>query len=499
MAPSAVSPATLIAASVAAVLAAYTLWRTASPRKRKPATGLDELPTVPGGVPFLGNFSRMMFSPPETYVEISKKVGPVAKASMGFMDALFVGGEYLRWVFKGDGKYTSVGWPARWQKLLGKQSVVVVEGAAHKTMRMLLQKSVNKSTLSYFYPNLRKQARDLLARLASSGGDVDPRHEARGFTYAVICGFLASADASHQAALTALAEDFETWSAGLSDLFLPGWEGWSGAPSWMLGPFAKALRSRERIEVVIERVVAERRERMEKGERFEDALGILLEAGGEDGEMGMDEIKDNIITMAFAGFDTTGAVICTMFHVLLHILPASDLELLTQELRSLPPTPSGEDIPEPVLSTLPVLEAFVKEILRMYPPVQGVFRTVSQPTPLAPGKLPIPAGTNLLLRFESVHFDGDLHKDPESFSIGRWLGDETGGAAAQAGAWVPFGAGPRMCLGMQLARLELKVFLLELFRNFELTAGSKPSQRYRFPFNYFQPTIRLRPLANASA
>jgi cytochrome P450 len=273
----------------------------------------------------------------------------------------------------------------------------------------------------------------------------------RRIAYSAICAFLAGADPTHEAKLLNLFDDFIYWTQGMSDFFIPEW--------FPFSPFGNAMKSRARIIGVMNSIIKERRQRMEEeGEIFKDALGLFMEAEDENGNKFTDaEIADNFIVLGFAGYDTSSNVMASCMHFL--TMPESEggisekeLELLLEELRD----PELDlETGDSQLLNLPRLDAFLKEVFRLATPVPGSFRLVTEDSEL--NGVPVKKGTILTV---SLVPRTDGIEDPEKFKYARFLDtceDNPEGALDKRMpmAFTPFGAGPRMCLGFQLAKLEV--------------------------------------------
>ncbi|KAJ3094116.1 hypothetical protein HDU96_001830 [Phlyctochytrium bullatum] len=428
-----------------------------------------------------------LFSPPRKQSIQAKKMGNVFRIFLGPLKYLGVsGGEFVKWVMvKGEFKYMANGVPNRWRILLGPRSVNVLgDQKEHAVVRSLLNKGLNKTVISYFYPNLRSNARVVLAGLCKSSEngtvEIQPYDITRLFTYNVICGFTCSADPRHEQALKDLREEFITWTKGMGDLYTPEWLPFG------LSPYGNALKARKKIENVLKEIIAERKERMDKGEVFNDSLGHMME--GLDAEANINEIIDNFINLTFAGYDSTAATLSTCLHVLLNDISPESLAMLRDELTSLP-----ENVEENTLSNLPVLDAFVKETLRLYHPAPGAFRETTQDVTIKEGLPVIPKGTKVLVGFLNTFYDEELFPNPEEFRLERFMVDHVDKKIPMD--YSIWGAGPRMCPGQHLAKLEMKVFLLELIRGFEIIKGITPSKRIPFPFNVAVPSLFIKPKA----
>jgi cytochrome P450 len=132
----------------------------------------------------------------------------------------------------------------------------------------------------------------------------------------------------------------------------------------------------------------------------------------------------------------------------------------------------GADPTVEQLARLPLLEAVIKESLRLIPPGPFTWRLAAQPMEVA-GHV-IPVGTEVLTSIYHTHHMPELYADPQRFDPHRW---ET--LAPGAYEYLPFSAGSRMCLGAAFAMLEIKVVLAMLLQRFRLQFVPRvPIDRY---------------------
>lgn len=225
---------------------------------------------------------------------------------------------------------------------------------------------------------------------------------------------------------------------------------------------------------LVARVLAERRAR--PGDRG-DLLSMLMAARDDDGRPMSDrQLRDELITLFLAGHETTAiALSWTLF--LLAKNPAVE-ERLRREI--------GEAIGDrlPAAADLPRLsyaDAVVKESLRLYPPAYVVGR--ESLADCAIGGYDVPARTTVYFSPWVLHRDPRHFPDAESFRPERWLDGST--AKLPKSVYIPFGGGPRVCIGERFAMMEGVLVLATLLRRFRLEMdGPDP-----VPF----PSITLRP------
>jgi len=236
------------------------------------------------------------------------------------------------------------------------------------------------------------------------------------------------------------------------------------------------MRGVRMLDGLVARIVAERR--ANPGDRG-DLLSMLMAARDDDGRPMSDrQLRDETITLFLAGHETTAiALSWTLF--LLAKNPETEAKLRA-ELASLPADrlPGAADLPR-----LPYTEAVVKEGLRLYPPAYVIGRESLKDCEL--GGYRCPAGTTIYFAPWVLHRDPRFFPDPERFRPERWM--ESGGSTSKLPkyAYIPFGGGPRICIGERFAMMEGVLVLATLLRRVRLEmAGPDPT-----PF----PSITLRP------
>lgn len=195
-------------------------------------------------------------------------------------------------------------------------------------------------------------------------------------------------------------------------------------------------------------VIAARRAAADLGERG-DILSLLLQAKGEDGEPMTDhELRDELLTLVLAGFETTANSLAWTWERLMRT-PAA-YERLREAVRS--DTQSEQHV-----------EAAIVEGMRSRPVIPIIGRRVAVPWRL--GDYVVPAGQAVSVSILLLHHREDLYPEPFAFRPERWL-DRTPGTYE----WIPFGGGTRRCLGAALAMAEQRVVLEAMARRLDLEA-----------------------------
>lgn len=201
----------------------------------------------------------------------------------------------------------------------------------------------------------------------------------------------------------------------------------------------------------------------EKGTQTLTDLDVTIEAG-------------NLIV---AGSDTTAITLTYLvWAVLSHPKLRRDLE---DEVRALN---AGYD--DAALEELPVLNATIKETLRLYGAAPGSLpRCVPEGGATLSGHF-LPHGVTVSTQSYTIHRDKNIFPDPELFDVSRWLPGEKNVSNQVQMAFSPFGAGSRICIGINLAYMELRLAVAEFFRGCT-GAALAPSANWDSmkPENYF--------------
>jgi cytochrome P450 len=183
--------------------------------------------------------------------------------------------------------------------------------------------------------------------------------------------------------------------------------------------------------------ISRRRAALDLCER-DDLLSVLLFSRDETGQaMSDEELRDELVTLLVAGYETTALALAWAFELLLRDRPV--LKRVLDELSD------GAD---------GYLDAAIKETLRLRPLGPGVSRVVCD-EPYELGGYLIPPGARIQAPIAAIHRRPDLYPEPLAFRPERFLGPE----APDQHAWLPFGGGTRRCLGASFATFEMKLVI----------------------------------------
>ncbi len=239
--------------------------------------------------------------------------------------------------------------------------------------------------------------------------------------------------------------------------------------------YRKAVK---RLDGVIYRIIEEHRR--QGGDRG-DVLSMLLETRDEDGRPMSDrQVRDEAMGLFLAGHETTANALAWTFYLLARH-PIARLRM-EAELDALGRAPDHDD-----LKALPYTLAVFKEAMRLYPPAYVLGRCPVRDRSgrdVVIGGHRIPPRSVVLVNTIGIHRRADLFPDPERFDPERFLGDRE--KQLPRCAYMPFGAGARVCIGTHFALMEGHVLLATIARRvrFDLTSTT--------PVQY-DPLVTLRP------
>jgi cytochrome P450 len=222
-------------------------------------------------------------------------------------------------------------------------------------------------------------------------------------------------------------------------------------------PFARLRRVRQ----VLDRIVLDEIARRRADGGGDDILSVLVEATDSEGQgLTDDQIRDQVLTLLFAGHDTTTSTIAFLFYELAR-RPDWAERIAAEHGR----VADGRDpTAAELFGDMPELGAAVEETLRLYPPAWIGPRRAEVEFEFA--GYTVPAGYPVNYSSWASHRLADVFAEPESFRPERFLGEAR--SQIPKGAYVPFGGGPRICIGMRFGELEVRAIAAAILRRFRL-------------------------------
>jgi cytochrome P450 len=365
------------------------------------------------------------------------------------------------------------------------------EGAAHDRARRLVAPAFSPRRLDSYVGVFSRCARDAAAAWAD-GERRDLHADMAALTLRVAGQALLGVDLAAQAprvraGLDAALADFAAASGlGAGGLGLGRARGTARTASASDRDAAGAL-ARSELHQLVDDIIDERRAgpSADRG----DVVSALLAAARQPGGLTRGEVHDHVITLLLAGHETTASALTWTLYLLSRHPEAQ------RQVQAEADTLSGREVTAPALPALRYTRAVITEAIRLYPPAWMIGRSVTASLRLGGWRLPpgsVAAVSPLLL-----HRDPRWYPHPDQFDPGRWLGAH---APPPRNAYLPFGTGPRACIGERFAWTEAVTVLTTLTRSwtFHTAADFRPALGYQVtlrPVGGMPMTVRARPRA----
>lgn len=195
--------------------------------------------------------------------------------------------------------------------------------------------------------------------------------------------------------------------------------------------------------------------------------------------------EDEIVAQCFlffvAGFETTATTLSYCIYELVKNREVQKrlYEEITQVIGSNQCDTSSEQYFDQVVHQIPYLDAVIKETLRKYPPVVRLERRVTVDSYKLNG-VPLPKDQVVEIPTIAVHYHPDYYPDPHRFDPQRWMPENKHLLVPYT--YLPFGDGPRNCVGMRFAYQEIKLALAQVITKYRFEANSNTPDKF-----YFQP------------
>jgi cytochrome P450 len=227
-------------------------------------------------------------------------------------------------------------------------------------------------------------------------------------------------------------------------------------PPWVPTPGRWELeRAMSELDRIVFAMIEQRRGASDDASRS-DLLTMLVNAvdvGGRAGKLSVREVRDQLVTLFLAGHETTSNAL-TWTWALLAQNPACE-RALHEELDAV----LGDRAPTLAdLERLPYTEHVLEEAMRLYPPIYVIARRASEDTQV--GGYPVPRGAEVIVWVYMVHRDPRFFPEPEVFRPERFTKEAV--LARTPLSYLPFGGGPRACIGKTFAMMEARLILATL-------------------------------------
>ncbi|BAT86419.1 hypothetical protein LR48_Vigan03g296100 [Vigna angularis] len=421
-----------------AASAAIFLHRALSRRKLR-------LPPGSYGLPFIGEtlqlISAYKSANPEPFMdERVRRYGSIFMTHVfGEATVFSADPELNRFILQNEGKLLDCSYPGSISNLLGKHSLLLMKGALHKRMHSLTMSFANSSILK---DHLLHDIDRLIGLNLDTWSDrVTLMDQAKKITFELTVKQLMSFDP-------------DQWTESLRKEYVLVIEGFFTLPLPLFSTtYRRAIKARTKVAEALTLVVRQRREEYNEGKgKKSDMLGALLASGDHFSD---EQIVDFLLALLVAGYETTSTIM-TLAVKFLTETPLALAQLKEEHDQIRARSDPGAPLEWTDYKSMVFTQHVVNETLRVANIIGGIFRRAT--TDINIKGYTIPKGWKVFASFRAVHLNPEYYKDARTFNPWRWQSNSSE-AANPANVYTPFGGGPRLCPGYELARVVLSVFL----------------------------------------
>ncbi|XP_061345958.1 cholesterol 22-monohydroxylase CYP90B51-like isoform X1 [Gastrolobium bilobum] len=388
-----------------------------------------------------------------------------------------------RFILQNEGKLFECSYPRSIGGILGKWSMLVLVGDMHRDMRNI---SLNFLSYARLRTHLLKEVEKHTLIVLNSwkeNSTFSAQDEAKKFTFNLMAKHIMSLDPGNLET-EQLKKEYISFMKGVvsAPLNFPGTAYW------------KALKSRSTILKFIERKMEERVKRNQVGKESleeDDLLNWVL----MHSNLSTEQILDLVLSLLFAGHETSSVAIALAIY-LLPSCPRAIQQLREEhgEIVKLKKQAGEVELTWDDYKRMEFTNCVVNETLRLGNVVRFLHRKALKDVRYK--GYDIPRGWKVLPVISAVHLDPALFDQPQHFNPWRWQlevqgNSKSGSCSNTSNNFMPFGGGPRLCAGSELAKLEMAVFIHHLILNYqwELVDSDQP---IAYPFVDFPKGLLIR-------
>ena len=331
------------------------------------------------------------------------------------------------------------------------QSLFIAEGDHWRWQRRAAAPVFARRNIDRLAPIMSAAADAACDRLIAADGRAEMHDEMIQTTFDVIGGVLLAGQHDFDKEFVHGAiEAFLASAARVSLLDIAGVSTWIPRPRQFLRPGSLKRLRRIADDVIADRIAG-------SDQDHHDFLASLL--NGEDPETGRSmtpgELRDNLLAFIVAGHETTALALAWSFY-----LCAFDLDVQERVRAEATSVLQGRTAGADDVADLPYTRAVIEEAMRLYPPAAILSRTAGEADRICDRE--IRSGDTVILPIYALHRHHDLWRDPDCFDPERFADS----SEIERFAYLPFGDGPRVCIGASFAMLEAVIVLATLVSRF---------------------------------
>ncbi|XP_050230443.1 steroid (22S)-hydroxylase [Mercurialis annua] len=450
--------------------------------RRKTANKFN-LPPGRMGLPFLGE--TIAYLKPYSATSIGEymerhisRYGKIYKSNLfGGPTVVSADPGLNKFILQNEGKLFQCSYPKSMGGILGKWSMLVLVGDMHRVMRNISVNFLSHARLKTQLIRDAEQHTLLVLDCWKDNSIFSAQDEAKKFTFNLMAKHIMSLDPG-KAETEELKREYITFMKGVvsAPINFPG------------TAYRRALKSRSTILKFIEREMGERKWKMKKNleeeEDDDDLLGWVM----KNTNLSTEQILDLVLSLLFAGHETSSVAIALAIYFLqtspdaIHQLREEHIAIARGKKQS------GEDgLNWDDYKKMEFTQCVINETLRLGNVVRFLHRKTLKDVHYK--GYDIPRGWKVLPVIAAVHLDSSHFDQPQRFHPWRW--PHSNSTSTNNNLYMPFGGGPRLCAGSELAKLEMAIFMHHLVLNYEWELAHN-DQPYAFPFVEFPKGLPIR-------
>lgn len=400
--------------------------------------------SAPGSLPLVGH-ALTLWRRPIAFLDSLRTLGDVVRVDVGTWPIYFLTTpELVHQVLVTEAHDFGRGRVFERLRPLFGNGLVITDGEFHRNQRRLMQPAFHRDRVAELSQIMAKHAESMISSW-TPGQTVAVDEETRDLTLSVITRALFAAELGRPA----VEEVHRSLPLILEGMLIRAVvpKSLDRLPIPMNRRFdAAALRLRR----VIDEVIATYRA---KDTDHGDLLSLLL--SGQDSD---EQVRDEVISIIFAGTETTATVLAWLLHEV-GVHPEVERRLHAEIDQVL----DGRQVTQADLPSLPYARQILNETLRLHSPLLFTRRALA---PVLLGTVTVPAGSEIAYSPYALHRDPRTFPDPLTFDPGRWAGSGT--PQPDRHAFVPFGTGQHKCIGDTFATTEILIALATIAARWRL-------------------------------
>jgi cytochrome P450 len=429
-----------------------------------------QIPPGSFGLPLLGE--TLSFVSDLKFVEKRyKQYGSIFKSHIfGRSTVFMVGPEAAEFVLSSHMDHFSwrEGWPNNFKVLLG-ESLFLMDGEEHRRKRRLIMPAMHGAALANYIGTMERITDNYLKKWEDKQ-QFAWLAEFKKLTFDIASELLLGTQTDAESAR--LSKLFTTLTNGLfsiNPIALP------------FTQFGKAIAARNQILEHVTKVIRERQKNPTK-----DALSLLIQARDEEGNsLTEKELIAQAVLLLFAGHETTTSMLTWLCVEL-----ARHPEVMQRAREEQMQFANGDALTLEKLGQMHYLDQVLMEVERLHPSVGGGFRGVIKEFEFK--GFHVPTGWQLVYAIPETHRVSEIYSQPENFNPDRFS-PERQENKQRPFSLIGFGGGPRICVGIAFAKMEMKIIAAHLLRGYQWEILSNQSlEKVRIPTSHPKDGLRVK-------